>query len=1002
TVRLLRSSWYRKDAGRVGAPVVVALRFNQPVDPQAVARELSLRYQAHDFTAPEAPGAAPDDPASAQDFAAKVEAARAAARAPEVVPYANATAWDEKAYPRSPDLVVLETRAAPPPESWLKVWLSPKVRGLQGPEAPGKPQEATLKLEPALFVDGTRCRAACAPEDYNPLRLRARVRLAALGRAVTVTDVTDPAQEAPLTRGKPRRQDNGSEEPVEGGEYEEEGYEYDHSAQVALEDIGYSLKPARTYRIRVDRALAARDGQALGYTWVGTLENWHLRAYTSFGAGHGVWEAGGGSVLPFYARNLRSVTQWLAPVKAEELVPAAKQLEETPQTTPPGPGAPRRLRVAPDRLQSHGLDVASVLSPGGTGLAWAALQDGTPLPSTALSDPERRPRSTLVQVTNLGVSVKDSPHQTLVFVTRLDTGAPVAGATVTLRNLANEVVFTGTTDAEGLVVAVNPPLRDPEAWWKLSFLVLAEKDGDVAYAASNWHDGIEPWSFGSNFDLGEAQPLLRGLVFADRGVYKLGEEVHLKAILRSDTAAGMALLAGAEAEMVLENSQGAELDKRTVKLSEWSSADWALTLPADGPFGYYRVTVRVAGQERRAFGGFLVAAYRRPEFRVDVNLAGESSVAGVGLKGVATARYLFGAPMAGQAVRWTYSKAPRFDVPAAITERFPAERFAFLEEQWDEDRPTAQTLQTREEALGGDGQLTLDLETERAAGRPWTYTLEAEVTDVSRQAVAGRGSFRVDPAPFYVGLRRPGYFAEQAQGLDTEVVAVGLDGKTAAGVPVEVTLTQVQWHSVRRAEGGGFYTWETERREVPAGKWEVTSADAPAPLHVDLPSGGYFVLKAVGHDGEGRSTTTTVGFYALGAGYTAWERYDHNRIDLVPEKQTYKPGESARLMVKSPWESATALLTTEREGVRTRRTFALTSTQQTVEVPITEEDIPNVFVSVLLVRGRSGAYKPEEPGDPGKPAFRLGYAELKVEDSRKALKVAVAADREEYRPGAQA
>ena len=60
-------------------------------------------------------------------------------------------------------------------------------------------------------------------------------------------------------------------------------------------------------------------------------------------------------------------------------------------------------------------------------------------------------------------------------------------------------------------------------------------------------------------------------------------------------------------------------------------------------------------------------------------------------------------------------------------------------------------------------------------------------------------------------------------------------------------------------------------------------------------------------------------------------------------------------MIQSPWEQATALVTTEREGIRTHRQFALTSTQQSIDVPITEDDIPNVFVSVLLVKGRTHA-----------------------------------------------
>ncbi len=122
-----------------------------------------------------------------------------------------------------------------------------------------------------------------------------------------------------------------------------------------------------------------------------------------------------------------------------------------------------------------------------------------------------------------------------------------------------------------------------------------------------------------------------------------------------------------------------------------------------------------------------------------------------------------------------------------------------------------------------------------------------------------------------------------------------------------------------------------------------------------MPNGGYFVLEATARDANKRFAVTRTSFYALGDGYTAWARFDHNRIELVPERKTYKPGDTARIMIQSPWEQATALVTTEREGIRSHRQFALTSTQQSISIPIAEDDIPNVFVSVLLVKGRSQA-----------------------------------------------
>jgi hypothetical protein len=157
-------------------------------------------------------------------------------------------------------------------------------------------------------------------------------------------------------------------------------------------------------------------------------------------------------------------------------------------------------------------------------------------------------------------------------------------------------------------------------------------------------------------------------------------------------------------------------------------------------------------------------------------------------------------------------------------------------------------------------------------------------------------------------------------------------------------------------------------------------------------------VRAVGRDGAGHQARTDTWFYGLGKGYTAWQRFDHNRITLEPEKKTWKPGETARIMIQSPWESATALLTVEREGIRKYERFSLTSTQQTVQVPITEAEIPNVYVSVLLIRGRTSSDPGADGNDPGKPAFKLGYTELTVTDDSRKLGVTVSADREEYRP----
>lgn len=1025
TVRLLSTNWYRPD-NRYDQDPIVILHFNQPVRPENVIAHIRATFVSHPFVSPVVPPAVQDrlssiDPSAMQAFTAKVQAVRASAQASTPVAIGLATNWDKARFPQTPDMVAVQVSTTVPPESWFAVQADGRVPSLGGSATSGRTQIFTIKVERAFFAEDFRCTAACNPDGRNPIRFRAGVNAGVFAAALKASDVTDARSARAMKKGEPRKR---------------ESWEQDDSNELTVEDAGFTAQPpASTWFATLPPDLKAVDGQTLGYTWGGLVENWHQTAFTSFGDGHGVWETGGGSLLPFYARNFTNVKQWAKPIEPQDLMATLRRLQPDFHLAPDVAPVDRRLTATPDRILSHGLDLSSALKPAGTGLVWAAVEEGSPIArsrSAAKRDGEPLTRATVVQVTNLGITVKDSPQNTLVFVTRLDNGAPVPGAKVSIIRPDGEAQWTGTTSADGVAIAPDTRLRDQRKWFEFSFLVMAEKDGDVAYVGSDWNEGLIPWEFGMPLNLAEADPLLVGSVFTDRGVYKLGEEVHLKAILRSNTPGGVTLLAdGASVNVRVRDSQNKIVDERVVKVNAWSSAEWTMTVPSEGALGSYSVRAVLPNDETHAdtkespdfeanpfdrslavHGSFLVAAYRRPDFRVDVTLTGETKIAGDPLTGVVNGRYLFGAPMKARPAHWTLTRTPYDDAPAAITDKFPDDRWTFVGYQPETARSTNEQVAADDGELTPDGKLSLDLDTPVAAGIPYSYVLEGDVEDVSRQHIANRASLIVHPAPWYIGIRNVPLFNSQSEGLKTELVAVGLDGKPVAGVSIDVTLTQVQWTSVRRAEGNGFYTWETERKEVPAGEWHLTSAADPVPFTAPLPAGGFYVLQARADADNQRFTITREALYAIGAGYTAWQRYDHNRIDLVADKKRYKPGETAKIMIESPWELATALVTTEREGVRTHREFALTSTQQSIDVPIADGDIPNVFVSVLLVKGRT---KPltgdaagktptvttdvqDDPSDPGKPAFRLGYLQLDVEDASKRLTVAVKANKEEYRP----
>ena len=999
TVRLLSAEWYRRD-GRAADPVVVALRFNQPVRPQDVLAHTVLQGSPHPWTPPRTLSDQRRwleqlDPAGLTRLTAKVARAEAAASSREVFAARIASDWNKERFPPGETLVVLETATAPQPETWIVVNVAATMPSPEGPERHAA-QSSLLRLEQMFFVDSSGCnQATCDPASSPGLVLRRGVELEAFERALSIRDVT-----------KDRTGTVVAKEPIPPtfrSFRPQGGYTF-----VNPRDLGYAPQPpATTWRFALRDTLESNDGQQLDYPWIGVIENAHERAFAYFTGS--LFEAdlsGKDRHAPFLARNVEQVGRWVTAVTARDIMPRLLELRNNQRALVSAP-APisQPLRFVPDAVQAHAADLSGVLSPRGTGLAWAGVRPVEAM-AGAYGTGALGTWATLLQVTNLGVSAKDSPQATLVFVTRLDNAAPVEGAAVAIVDTANRERWRGTTDRDGIAIAPAMALRATNNMWQLAYVVTAEKDGDLAYVTSDVDNDLQPWAFGHRYEPGEAGEVLRASIFTDRGVYRLGEELHAKAFLRGDTPSGMRMLSEtARVQILVQDSRGREVDRRTVPVNRWSSIEWTMRVPADGALGNYTILAGIEGDagdlqnrpmQRRVTGSFLVAAFRRPDFRVDATLTTGTPVLGARLKGVVTAKYLFGGPIAKQPVRWWVNRMPVIDVPAAIRERFPERQYAFgyLPRQ-EPGAPPSPRPAEKTEPLGADGSLTIEHATERGADAAQRFQFEGDVEGLSGQHIANRAQLTVHSASIYVGLERPPMFFDTRKGGAIRVLAVDLAGNARAGVPVTVSIVREQWVETNARSTMSSGTWE--RSEVAVGEWTVQTTAAGASLPIPLREGGCYILRGVARDEQGRPTRTEVTFYAIGPGPSFW-RSNGNRIELTPERKTWSPGETARVLVQSPWPRATALVTVEREGIRSHRRVEITSDENTVDVPVTAADIPNMYVSVLLVKGRTSNDLGSDQSDPGRPQFRVGYAELMVDDASKRLKVDVTADREEYRP----
>ena len=257
------------------------------------------------------------------------------------------------------------------------------------------------------------------------------------------------------------------------------------------------------------------------------------------------------------------------------------------------------------------------------------------------------------------------------------------------------------------------------------------------------------------------------------------------------------------------------------------------------------------------------------------------------------------------------------------------------------------------------------------------------------------------PAPWYIGLRQPVVLRRRRRRHQRRRRRRRSEGQCGRRRRRDACRSmRIQWNSVRRAEGSGFYTWDTERIEVPAGEWTVDDGGHAGDAE-DSGAGGR-VLSSCAR----RPATPTAAGRGRTRGSTRSAAATRRGSDTITTGSSSSrsarrgsPARRARIMIQSPWESATALLTVEREGIRRAERFALTSTQQTVEVPITEAGHPERLrvgaahsrPHVERSRARTAAI----------PASRRSGSATRSSPSRtrpSSSRSKVTADREEYRP----
>ena len=597
----------------------------------------------------------------------------------------------------------------------------------------------------------------------------------------------------------------------------------------------------------------------------------------------------------------------------------------------------------------------------------------------------------LIQLTDLGLVWKQSRTGLDVFVFSHATGRPVGGADVRLLGKEGERFQEQRADTNGLA---HLSIHTNGVW-------LTAEHGDDFHAMELTEHPVRLYGYDLPYTTPDAPFESRKvMLFSDRTLYRPGEMLHLKALVRDWGDKGLEVPSDVMGTLVCSDARGREWLRTNVVFSATGSWSLSQPLPA-GPCGDYLAKVQIGDQE--FYHLFAVEEFQASAFELTLS---HKAAFGPGerVQVPVSARYYFGKPLSRAQVKWSLEALDIGFSPGGF------ESFTFKRQSPLPEQGRGSTMLT----LAGEGTLTAgsnfliapELPVNPAAPQPRSVSLLAEVTDLNQQTLTRRVEFLRHSSDFYLGLRTGTETLEAGTELPVEAVAVRADGQLwPEPVKVRLKLQRVEWQSVRLQGAGRSVRFRNEAVVTLVAEKEVELEPAvsrqgkgqPAqgrPLSGLIPdTAGQYWLELSAEDPGGREVASAIQFSVSAPGEASWSYRNETQITLQPDQPLYQPGQTASILVQTPI-NGTALVTIERERMHRSFLVPLAGNAPTIRVPLEPGDVPNVFVSVTLVRGADDC-----PREIKEPDYRVGYCQLAVQDPNDRLGVGITASATNCLPG---
>ncbi|HIG21170.1 MAG TPA: alpha-2-macroglobulin family protein [Henriciella marina] len=564
-----------------------------------------------------------------------------------------------------------------------------------------------------------------------------------------------------------------------------------------------------------------------------------------------------------------------------------------------------------------------------------------------------------IMLTNLALTAYRAENGMDVTLRSLQDGEVLPNTRVQLIAYNNEVLGEAETGEDGRV-RFEAPLLAGEGNSAPRMIMAFGAKGDLAVLdLSRAPVDLSEMKTGGRVTPGPVD----GYLYADRGIFRPGETVHLTTMMRDRGGSAVTNRAG---QIVIYRPNGVEADRMRFTEAEAGALVWDYELSRTASRGMWRAVLSIDGAGEAGSLRFSVEDFVPQRIAVELDGEEESFIAAGGTREIEVeARFLYGAPGAGL----TVEGQARLEAHPRPFEALNGFTFGRADEQFRE-----RIVEFEPQTTDGAGRAVVRLnpgDRGSDSSRPLRLNTNVSVLEPGGRAVTESVRIPYRPRDSYVGIRKDFDGRADRDGPAAfELAAVSANG--------EIIDTELNWRVIEIEyhydwyRDGSEWRWRRSRTVSTFNEGVVQTDGTTQTISVDGLDWGQHELIVSDVNGDAEAST---GFYVGWGGSVSDDGVEApDRVEVIVEEQTIVPGRPAAITVIPPYDGEAQIVVATDKILRIEtRDVSAEGTQFTL--PVTEEWGEGAYVLVNV-------YTPRDPVLQAKPrrAVGVGYVPLDMDE----------------------